>query len=176
MADFLLAVWGIIVDRFWDNALTTVPIIISIVAVIISITTTRKQNKIALFELRYRCYSQLRTIRSFDSSIHDCKEPDLVLKMFDALWGTNIADASGDESLILARCHMEKVIHDVLQQEFLFGCRFETNFSDILICTQRILLAATSGENDIESQNQLHRLCEKIERKDINIMRRKLKI
>ena len=50
MKDVLSAAWVLIVDVFWNNALTTMPIIISLVAVVISIATARKQNRIALFE------------------------------------------------------------------------------------------------------------------------------
>ena len=90
--------------------------------------------------------------------------------------GASIATVPGEESLILARCHMEKVAHDVLQQKFLFGHSFETDFGDILISTQRILLAATNGKVDIEEQNTLHCLCEQFEKKDLHYMHRKLRI
>ena len=59
MKEFLSTVWELTLNVFWINASITMPIILSIVAIVISITTTAKQNRIALFELRYRCYSQL---------------------------------------------------------------------------------------------------------------------
>ena len=42
-----------------DYLLVIVPIAISIVAIIISITTSKKQNKISLFERRYSCLFQI---------------------------------------------------------------------------------------------------------------------
>ena len=161
---------------FVEKAATTIPIVISVLAIIISIKTARQQNAIALFELRYKCYSQLRTIRSFDTSIHDCNDSELILKMFDALWGTSVADASGEESLIRSRCHMEIIVHDVLQQEFLFRHKFDVDFADILKYTQKILIAATSGKTDKDAQKELHRLCEEFEKKDLHYMCRKLKL
>lgn len=159
-----------------DYLLIIVPIVLSCIAIAISIVTTSKQNKIALFELRYKCYSQLRTIRSFDASTHDCDDPRLILKMFDALWGTGIAKTSGEECLIRCRCQMEIIVHDVLQREFLFRHRFDTDFSEILKYTQKVLMAATGGTIDVKSQKELHRLCELLEKKDVRYMCRKLKI
>ena len=168
--------WELILMLFVENAAITIPIAISVLAVIISVATARQQNAIALFELRYKSYSQLRTIRSFDTSIHDCEDPNLVLKMFDALWGTSIAKVSGEESLIRARCHMEIIVHDVLSREFLFRHKFDVDFAEILKNTQEILIAATSGQVNMDAQKELHRLCELFEKKDLQYMCRKLKL
>ena len=176
MKEFLSSAGELIVDVFWDNSITTVPITISIVAIIISIAAANKQNRIALFELRYRCYSQLRTIRAFDASIYDCKDAKVILKMFDALWGTNLANIPDEESLLQARCHMEEIVHDVLQREFLFKHKFQTDFVDIVKYTQRILVDATSGIINEDAQEELHRLCELYEKKDLSYMCKKLKI
>lgn len=45
------------------------PLVLSVVAIVISISTTRKQNKIALFEKRYEAASQIATLLSFLKSI-----------------------------------------------------------------------------------------------------------
>lgn len=159
-----------------DYLLIIMPIILSCVAIGISIATSNKQNKIAVFELRYRCYSQLRTIRSFDSSIYDCDNPKIILIMFDALWGTDLTKKSSEDSLLAARCHLEKIVHDVANEEFLFKRKFDVNVCDILINTNRIVTAATNDEVDKSAQAELHRLCEIFEKNDLPYMKKTLKL
>lgn len=60
-------------------------------------------------------------------------------------------------------------------KEFLSAV-WEVNFADILKYTQRILIDATSGTINGESQNELHRLCEMLEKKDLPYLCNKLKI
>ena len=48
-----------------DYLLVIVPIVVSVVAIYISIATARKQNKIALFERRYNCLFQIKTVLNF---------------------------------------------------------------------------------------------------------------
>ncbi len=159
-----------------ENIVSVISIIISFVAILISIMTAKKQNKIALFELRYKCYAQLRTIRSFDSTIYDCDDANMIIKIFDMLWKTNLADKLGDECLVKSRCQMEQIANDVLQSEFLFRRKFDVDFADVLINTQKILMEASYGKVDKEAKIELHKLCELIEKKDIDYMKNKLKI
>lgn len=175
---FFEKVWEIFVYAFLENAQITMPLIVSIVAIIISVSTAAKQNNIALFELRYRCYSQLRTIYAFDCAIRSCNDSDsdLILKMFDALWGANVANLSGDDIAIAARCQLELIARDVLQQTFLFRHKFKTDFRDIVTNVQHIVIDATSGKVNMEEQDKLHCLCDQFEKKDLCYMRRKLKI
>ena len=51
-----------------DYLLVIVPIVVSIVAIYISIATARKQNKIALFERRYNCLFQIKTVLAFSKT------------------------------------------------------------------------------------------------------------
>ena len=170
------AIWDFIVLIFYTNASISIPIIISLVAIGISIATAKKENKIALFELRYKSYAQLKTISSFDASIYDAHDSSIILKIFDALWGTNIADLADEEKLIKERCEMEKIIRDVHQIKFLFKHKFVVDFSRVLQNMQHLLSSATVGKIDLEAQKELHRLCELFEDKDLNYICKNLRI
>lgn len=176
MCELVEVVWGWLVRGFWSNKLTTIPIAVSVVSIFISLATAMRQNKIALFELRYRCFSQLRTIRSFDASVHDCEKASLILTLFDALWGTNIASATDDERLVQARCQLEKIIHAVGQGRFLFKHKFCADLFDIMTNLQKILIAATQGNVDVEAQKNLHQLCERFEEKDLRKIRGEMRL
>ena len=82
-----------------DYLLVAVPIIISVLAIIISVKTTRKQNRIALFELRYNCLFQIQTILSFGEAIKDDTDPMLILSLFDLFWGTELATTTDNKRL-----------------------------------------------------------------------------
>lgn len=52
-----------------DYALIIVPIIVSCVAIGISVSTAKKQNKIALFEKRFEAYANLLKLKSFSDML-----------------------------------------------------------------------------------------------------------
>jgi uncharacterized membrane protein len=62
MEDIVKAIEKLAEKDIIDYLLVIVPIAISVVAVVISIATAKKQNKIALFEKRYK----VTIIRSWD--------------------------------------------------------------------------------------------------------------
>lgn len=96
--------------------------------------------------------------------------------MFDALWGTDLTKKSSADSLLAARCHMEKIVHDVANEDFLFKRKFDVNLYDILRNTNKIVTAATDGEVDKDSQAELHRLCELFEKNDLPYMKESLRL
>ena len=73
-----------------DYLVIIVPIILSIVAIGISIATARKQNKIALFDRRYACLFQIRMILQFAEAIKEVSDPKVILQLFDAFWGPTL--------------------------------------------------------------------------------------
>ena len=82
MTELMATVWKFLVNLFWTNGLTTVPIVVSIVAVCIAVATARKQNKIALFEKRYMVLSQLNAVLAIDAGIYDSTDWHVILSVF----------------------------------------------------------------------------------------------
>ena len=76
------------------------PILLSAVAIWISIRTASKQNKIALFEKRMCVLNEIERIISFAESIEDTKEQDnkIVVKVFNSAFGMHL-EAARDYSL-----------------------------------------------------------------------------
>lgn len=71
MQDLVNAIHDLAVHDWVDYCAVFAPLILSAVAVLISIHTARKQNKIALFEKRYECYSSIKKFTSFADGIKD---------------------------------------------------------------------------------------------------------
>ena len=85
-------------ENIFEYLIVIIPIAISSLALIISICTARKQNKIALFEKRYNCYTDIiklisvmkRTVTITDDEIssrgfshsHQFKDEDVLIYKF----------------------------------------------------------------------------------------------
>ena len=59
LAELIIAVQSLQQRDLWDYFAIIAPLVLSVVAVWISISTAKKQNKIALFEMRYKTVSVL---------------------------------------------------------------------------------------------------------------------
>ena len=58
----------------WDKALVVIPIVISVIALFISLYIAYRQNKIALFEKRYRVVYLVKSIITFSEQIEHCTD------------------------------------------------------------------------------------------------------
>lgn len=176
MAQLWSVVWGFVLMLFVENAAITIPIVISVLAVLISIATARKQNAIALFELRYRCLSQIKTVLSFESSIYDCDEAIIIMCLFDAFWGTDVSNKGFDEKLIRTKGQLELIKHDVLQAEFLFGYKYKDSLGELIKALHAVVIDAVDGEIHKEKQEELHKKCELFYRVDFPVITKKTKL
>ena len=109
----------------WDYVTIIAPLVLSAVAVYISIRTTKKQNKIALFEKRYSCFFQIKVILNFAETITDSPNKIVVLGLFDAIWGTSISRLSGDRQIIEVKTQLEIIKKDIVQAPYLFKYKFK---------------------------------------------------
>ena len=176
MEKFLSIIFKMLVSLFYTNASITIPIVVSLIAIIISIHTAIKQNKIALFELRYGCYSQLQKITNFGRGVFGTNDTDVILKLFDAIWGSTVAESNGDKILIKATTQLGIIEHIVLQKEFLFAYKFSVDLSDLIKCLQDVITAASAEIVNTEAIEELHRLCDILSEKDLHNIRKILKI
>ena len=161
--------------EFVDYSLIIIPILLSLVAIWISISTARKQNKISMFELRYQCLSQIRSIITFSDTLHDCDEPVIIWSMFDSFWGTDISDKGFDERLIKAKCKMESIKKDVLQAKYLFKKQPKTDLELLIEKFQRFVSGSMLDNTFLEVRDELHKLCLDFKEKDYPILAQEAK-
>ena len=161
MTETLSTIWECLVNVFWNNGLTTAPIVVSIVAVFISVATARKQNKIALFEKRYMVLSQLNAVIAIDAGIYDSTDPHVILSVFDAYFRTQSSVTTGQERLIVTISFLRKLRNDILQASLLYRNKKVTkHIEEILLIFARVISDAAADKLNPEDQKLLHEKCE----------------
>ncbi len=176
MEDIVKAIEKLAEKDIIDYLLVIVPIAISIVAIIISIATARKQNKIALFDKRFRCLSQIQMIVAFGKSIDSTANPLLITQLFDAYWGTDISSSKGTLQTIKAKSQLEKIIDDVAQSRFLFNCKYNIEPLELAQSFHGIILGAVGDKISENSINEFCSLCETFYEKDFPKLKDKTKV
>ena len=177
MNELVATVWKFLVNLFWTNGLTTVPIVVSIVAVFIAVATARKQNIIALFEKRYMVLSQLNAVLAIDAGIYDSTDCHVILSVFDAYFGTQISVTTGAEQLIATISFLRKLRHDIFQASLLFRNRKITkHIEEILLVFARVITDAAAEKLNPENQTLLHKQCEEFYKKECNWLYKKTRL
>ena len=175
MEDIVKAIEKLAEKDIIDYLLVIVPIAISVVAVVISIATAKKQNKIALFEKRYNCLFQIKTILNFADTIKDA-DGKTILGLYDAFWGTNIYHLKGDRQIIEAKCHFEIIKKDIEQANFLFNYKFSVSTTDIAKAFHAVLFDAIQDKYLEKSKNDFSTICDKFTEKDFKKIQKKVKL
>lgn len=158
-----------------DYLLVIVPILVSIVAIFISIATAKKQNKIALFERRYNCLFQIKTVLAFSKTIETPFDRKVIIALFDSFWGTNVAFLSGDKQLVLAMSQVEIIKKDVEQATFLFKHKFNVPPTNIIDYLQSVLISSILDKSIDDDRNKLLFSCKEFEEKDLNYIQKFVK-
>ena len=110
MEDIVNAIEKLAEKTWVDYALIGAPIILSIVAIGITIYVARKQNKIALFEKRYNCLYQLYTIGRFSKEIQNIGKESI--KSNTNLKRTYFYEKDLPKNLSVSCCFVDDNWHD----------------------------------------------------------------
>lgn len=161
-----------------DYLLIVIPIIISVIAIIISLNSTNKQNKIALFEIRYAIFKDLKQILEFDKSTYSCNKVCDIIGLFDSYFGTNISKDNMNDAIIKSITKVELIGNSVLKQQFVFGENSErqNKLEKIVESFQKFVVSAAGGDINVEERNKLHKLCDEFYKQDFNELVNKIKL
>ena len=177
MEDVVKAIEKLAEKTWMDYALVIVPIIVSMVAIVISIATARKQNRIALFERRHNCLFQIKMILNFSESIQGTKRSVIVLALFDAFWGANIIDYPENEQIIKVKCQLEAIKKDIDQYSFLFDRKYCVSPMELFECFHGVVISITSEPEFPENEiNEFIEICNKFSEKDFYKMQKHTKL
>lgn len=72
-----------------DYVIAIAPILLSVVAVIISILVAQRQNKIAFFEKRFEVFSEIQRCLAFERLLAEAHTPQLAYDAFCVAYGSN---------------------------------------------------------------------------------------
>lgn len=106
-----------------DYLLIIVPILISLVAIFISVAIAIRQNKIAMFELRYRALATIMKVISFGITFNYTNNPRVILESFNSCFSTSISSVDKVAALVDIRRNLDNmeekvaVISDILKPE-----------------------------------------------------------
>ena len=159
-----------------DYLIAFMPIVLSVIAIVISIHTTKKQNDIALFEKRYKVLAHVRSIIKFDESIHDCNDPKLILSLFDAYYGTNLSKISIYDGILLSTSFFSNMKNEVLMGKFLFGVDYDEEITLIIENLRKVVGKALSNKIDEDIQANLHAECLFFAKETLQKMNSKMKL
>lgn len=175
MEDVVKAIEKISEKSLIDYLLIIIPIITSLIAIIISVAATRRQNKTALFERRYNCLFQIKTVLAFSKTIEALFDRKVIIALFDSFWGTNVAFLSGDKQLVLAISQVEIIKKDVEQATFLFKHKFNVSPTNIIDHLQSVLISSILEKSIDDDRNKLLFSCKEFEEKDLNYIQKFVK-
>lgn len=159
-----------------DYLVIIVPIMLSVVAIGISIATAKKQNKIALFERRYACFFQIRMILKFAEVIKEVSDPKVILQLFDAFWGSNIANLKGDSKIIASQCQLITIRKEVEQAEFLFKHRFVVSPDLLIESLWQVITDALVGEYNEKITIELNDVCDQFSKTEYEALKKYTKM
>lgn len=105
MEEIVRAIEKISEKSIVDYFIIVVPIVISVCAIIVSVATARRQNKIAMFELRHRALATLKRISNFSSVFYVTSDSQVVIEAFNCCFATSID--SNDQLKALSNSRMK---------------------------------------------------------------------
>ena len=162
---------------FLDYLLVIIPIFLSCIAIGISISVSKKESQIAMFNIRYTSISQIQTIINFSKGIEDCKDSRIVLRLFDSLWGTNGINEDFADNLIQYRCKLVKIKSDVIQSKFTFKQDFVADPSEIVYLLHLTIMSAINNSDDLNDHiKEFTEMCDTFYEKDYQKLVKQCKI
>lgn len=140
------------------------PILISIVAIIISLRATRRQNKIMLFDLKYNIIATARRFLTFEKNIYNKREASFIVFAFDAMFELNTDElTSGVHSKAKIVSRLRLLQNEIRMGEFFVKQGFEELLKEIVEQAHKILLKAQKNLVDNILINDLHNNCKNFE-------------
>lgn len=148
-------------EKNWiDYGLIFVPILISILAIVISVLTARKQNKIALFEIKYDVISQIRLIKAFSNCLAENNNSRMILSAFDSCFEMNLLQEyerskqknqqNKFDIIIKINNRLKALQNNMLKVEFFLKAYNRDDTAKLMIDIRRIVVSALDENIDNE--------------------------
>ena len=159
-----------------DYLLISVPIAISIGAIIISVATARKQNRIALFEMRYKALLQIKTILDFENIVYGEDSSRAILRAFDMFYGTDICSKDSIVALMVSAQQMKIIEQEIAPVSFLLDKKRKGIFDQLLSDFSQAMIDAINKRTITESKEKFHSVCLILKNEVLEKIMRKIKV
>lgn len=181
MEDVVKAIEKLAEKNWVDYSLIIVPILISVISIYISIHTANKQNKIALYQLRYKALCRLNCILMFDKNVLEYKSSDIIINgcnlffKMDLQQGTSNEDVPWDQYIKATSC-LSEIDNDLSILYCTITDKQKESIDIIMGCLADIIASAISGEISEEKIITLHAECSRFSDKEFKKLEKKIKI
>lgn len=176
MEELVSAIEKLAEKSTFDYIIIIAPILLSIIAIGISIFTAHRQNKIALFEKRYEVISEVKSILAFAKTVSDYKDKRKILIFFDSFFGTQVSDLlEGDKDLYVPSI-IGKLRYDLSQAQFLFSLDNDEELQNIITFLGEFLSAMVLGHEFITKRDGFCSCCSNFYNSTFKDMAREIKI
>lgn len=159
MDDLVKAIEKLAEKDIVEYLLVIVPIIVSIVAIYISIATAKKQNRIALFEKNHKALCLLNKIFNLEKTIEKQENAHIIIQCFDMAFNSDLAQHNPDVALIKASNILSKVDNDISVIYYTNNVKYRTMINDILASLANVIADAIVDKVNHEEKHKLHRAC-----------------
>lgn len=152
------------------------PIVLSVVAIVISIYTVHKQNKIALFEMRYKAFAILKTIVLFALAVEKVDNSREILLVFDSFFGTHVSNNDGSGLVADMNSRIEIIKHNTLTSIFLFSKKYQESIEPIVYDFQLFMINVINNNFDETSKNDFCEKCRLFTQNELDEISKELRI
>lgn len=177
MEDIVVAIQQLSQKTCLDYLQVWVPILLSLVAVTISICTARKQNRIALFEKRISVLSIAEMLICYAESINDVdvKNHKILFSIYNSAFGTSITSINS-ESATAFYYSLKQIEKDLLMANYLFGKEEAKQLEDICGLLNDFMTSIFSGKPDGQIKTAFCSACLSFDAALLKGMEKKVKL
>lgn len=180
MEDVVKAIEKLAEKTWADYLLIIVPIIISIVAIGIAIYTANKQNRIALYQLRYQALSRLKHVLLFEESVLPNATPADIVDGANVFFLIDIQQEKVDgipwNQYIKITSFLSVVENDLAVLRCYISEEQQEAIDNMLSQMAEILADSISNRLNNDAIQILHQECKKFSEKDIKKLEKKFKL
>lgn len=148
-AQLIEAVRQLAVKNAWDYSIAIAPILLSAIAIIISISVAHQQNKIALFDKRFEAFAEIQKCLAFERLLSNAKNPQIAYDAFCAAYGCNESIECLQHGWATQK--YIPIERTLMQSCFLFNCIDENIISNVCKSLLSVLLKIET-QQDLEKE------------------------
>lgn len=147
--ELIIAIESLAEKDVWDYVIAIAPIILSVIAVFISVDVARQQNRIALFEKRFNVYVEIQRCLSFERLLKESNGPQGAYIAFCIAYGLD-SSIEHIENGWASRKYIP-IEKTLMQSCFLFDCINEQMISNICKSLLAVLFKIEK-QQDVEKE------------------------
>lgn len=159
----------------WEIALVIAPIIISVLALFISLYIAHRQNKIALFEKRYRVVYLVKKTIEFSKLINNENDNEIIFFLYQIYFKFNFGFELKKENGCLSEERAREYVllsqsifcEDLFMTEYLFNHRIAVHIEYLINVFEKFMIMVVSESDCGKDKEDYMNECKEFEQKHI---------